>query len=58
MSTKRRIIVAGLDTPARSIVNECLPPDYFGTAGFDENASAASAAQVNPTIFRTPKNLE
>ncbi len=33
MSTKRRIVVAGLDTPVKSIVNECLPSDHFDIRG-------------------------
>ncbi len=37
MSTKRRIVVVGLDTPVRQIVNEWLPSDHFDIAVFDEN---------------------
>ncbi len=58
MSTRRRIVVAGLDTPVRSIVNECLPSDHFDIAEFDENVSVASAAHVDLVIFRAPKDLE
>ena len=47
MSTKRRIIVADLDTPIRSIVDECLPSDHFDTAEFDENTRATSTARVD-----------
>ncbi len=57
MSTKRRIIVADLDTPIRSIVNECLPSDHFDIAEFDENASVASAARVDLVICCAPKDL-
>jgi hypothetical protein len=41
MSTKRRIVVASLDTPVRSIVSECLPTDHFDIEEFDENTSVA-----------------
>jgi hypothetical protein len=58
MSTKRRIVVAGLDTPVRSIANECLPPDHFDIAEFDENASLASTARVDLVIFCALKDLE
>ena len=58
MSTKRRIVVAGLDTSLRSIVNECLPSDHFDIAEFDENASVASATHVDLVISCAPKNLE
>ena len=58
MSTKRRIVVAGLDTRVRSIVNECLPSDHFDIAEFDDNASVASMAQVDLVIFCAPKDLE
>ena len=30
MLIKRRIVVAGLDGPIRSIVKECLPPAHIG----------------------------
>ncbi len=58
MSTKRRIVVAGLDTPVRWIVNGCLPPDHFDIAEFDENASVASVTPVDLVIFCAPKDLE
>ena len=58
MSTKRRIVVAALDTSVRSIVNECLPSDHFDIAEFDDNASLASAACVDLVIFCAPKDLE
>ncbi len=58
MSTKRRIVVAGLDTPVRSIVNACLPSDHFDIAGLDENTSVASADHVDLVIFCAPKDLE
>jgi len=58
MSTERRIVVSGLDTPVRSIVNECPPSDHFDIAEFDENASLASAAHVDLVIFCAPKDLE
>ncbi len=58
MSTERHIVVAGLDTPVRSIVNECLPSDHFDIAEFDENASVASTADVDLVIFCAPKDLE
>ncbi len=58
MSTKRRIVVAGLDTPVRPIVNECLPSDHFDIAEFDENAGLASTALVDLVIFCAPKDLE
>ena len=51
MSTRRRIVVASLDTPVRSIVNECLPSDHFDIAEFDENASVDSTAHVDLVIF-------
>ncbi len=58
MSTKRRIVVAGLDAPISSIVNECLPSDHFDIAEFDETASVASTAHVDLVIFYAPKDLE
>ncbi len=58
MSTKRRIVVAGLDPSVRSIVNECLPSDHFDIAEFDENANAASTAHIDLVIFGAPKDLE
>ena len=58
MSTKRRIVVSGLDTPVRSIVNECLSSDHFDTAEFDENTSLASITRVDLAIFCAPKDLE
>ncbi len=58
MSTKRSIVVFALTTPVRSILNECLPPDHFDIAEFDENASAASTAHVDLVIFCAPKDLE
>ncbi len=58
MSTKRRIVVASLDTPVRSIVNECLPSDHFDIAEFDENASSVSTTRVDLVIFCAPKDLE
>ncbi len=58
MSIKRRIVVAGLDTPVRSMVNECLPSDHFDIAEFDETASASSTDHVDLVIFCAPKNLE
>ncbi len=58
MSAKRRIVVAHLDAPIRSIVNECLPSDHFDIAEFDENANAASTAHVDLVIFCAPKDLE
>ena len=58
MPTKRRIVVAGLDTPVRSIMNECLPSDHFDIEEFDENASLASTARVDLVIFCAPKDLE
>ena len=58
MSTKRRIVVVGLDTPVRSIVHECLPSDHFDIVGFDENASVASTARADLVIFCAPKDLE
>ena len=57
MSTKRRIVVASLDTSVRSIVNECLPSDHFDIAEVDENTSVASAAHVDLVIFCAPKDL-
>lgn len=58
MSTKRRIVVAGLDTSVRSIVNECLPSDHFDIAELDENASVASVDHVDLVIFYATKDLE
>ena len=58
MSTKRRIVVAGLETSVRSMVNECLPSDHFDIAEFDGNTSVASAPRVDLVIFGAPKNLE
>ena len=58
MSIKRRIVVAGLDTSVRSIVNECLPSDHFDIAEFAENTSVASTAHVDLVIFSAPKDLE
>ncbi len=58
MSTRRRIVVAGLDAPIRSVVNECLPPDHFDIAEFDKNASAASTAGADLVIFCAPKDPE
>jgi hypothetical protein len=58
MSTRRRIAVVGLDTPVRSIANECLPSDHFDIAEFDENASLASTAHVDLVIFCALKDLE
>ncbi len=43
MSTKRRIVVAGL--------NEFLPSDHFDIAEFDEGASTASTAHIDLVIF-------
>ena len=57
MSAKRRIVVADLDAPIRSIVNECLPSDHFDIAEFDENASVASTAHVDLVIFCAPKDV-
>ncbi|MGB2986596.1 MAG: hypothetical protein WBE26_12025 [Phycisphaerae bacterium] len=54
----RFIAVVGLDTPVRSIVNECLPFDHSDIAEFDGNASLASTAHVDLLIFCTPKDLE
>ena len=58
MSTKRRLVVASLDTSVRVFVNECLPSDHFDIAEFDENASAASTAHVDLVIFFAPKDME
>ena len=58
MSTKRRIVVADLETPVRSTVSECLPPDHLDIAAYDKNASVASAARVDRAIFCEPKDLE
>ena len=58
MSTKRRIVVAGLDTPVRWIVNACLPSDHFDIAEFDGNANVASTTHVDLVIFCAPKDLE
>ena len=51
MSTKRRIVVAGLDTCVRSIVNDCLPSDHFDIAEFDEHAIVASTCRLTPVSF-------
>ena len=58
MSTKRRIVVAGLDAPIRSIVNECLPSEHFDIAEIDETASVTSTVRVDLVIFCAPKALE
>ncbi len=58
MPTKRRIVVAGLDGPIQSTVNECLPPDHFEITEFDENKVGASTARVDLVIFHAPKDLE
>jgi len=58
MPTKRRIVIADLDEPTRSIVNECLPRDHFEIAEFDESKSVASSACVDLVIFCAPKDLE
>ncbi len=58
MSTKRRIIVAGLDARVRSIVNECLPSEHFEIAEFDGSASVASQAHVDLVIFCALKDSE
>ena len=58
MSTKRRIVVAGLDTSIRWIVNACLPSDHFDIAEFDGNANVASTTHVDLVIFCVPKDLE
>lgn len=42
MSTKRGIVVSGLDATVRSIVNECLPSDHFDITEFDQNEGAAA----------------
>ena len=57
MSTKRRIVVAGLDASVRSIVNECLPSDHFDTTEFDDNENMASTANIDLVIFCAPKDL-
>ncbi len=58
MSTTRRIVVADLDTPVRSIVNECLPSDHCDMAEFDEKVNVASTARVDLLIFRAPNDFE
>ena len=58
MSPKRCIVVTGLDTSVRSIVNECLPSDHFDIAEFDENTGVASTGHVDLVIFGAPNNLE
>ena len=58
MPTKRRIVIADLDEPTRSIVNECLPHDHFEITEFDESESSASSPRVDLVIFRAPKDLE
>ncbi len=42
MSTRRRIIIACLDTSAGSTANVCLWSDHFDIAEFDQTASVAS----------------
>lgn len=56
--TKRRIVIADLDEPTRSIVNECLPHDHCEITEFDESKSVASSACVDFVIFRAPKDLD
>lgn len=58
MSTERRIVVAGLDTPIRSIVNESLPSDHFDIAESDETTSVASTTRVDLVVYCAPKDLE
>ncbi len=58
MSTRRRIVVPGLDTPIRSIVIEWLPSDHFDIVEFDEIAGVASMAHIDLVIFYAPKDLE
>ena len=58
MGTKRRIVVSGLDTPVRSMVNECLPSDHFDIEELDEDAGAASTSHADLVIFCAPKDLE
>lgn len=58
MSTKRRIVVAELDAPIGSIVNECPLADHFDMAEFDENTCVASTARGDRVIFTPPKELE
>lgn len=58
MGTKRRIVVSGLDTPVRSMVNECLPSDHFDIEELDEDGGAASTSHADLVIFCAPKDLE
>ena len=58
MPTKRRIVVAGLEGPIQSTVNECLPSDHFEITEFDESKVGASTARADLVIFHAPKDLE
>jgi hypothetical protein len=58
MLTKRRIVVAGLDTPVRSIANDRMPSDHLDIAEFDEDPNVDSTAHVDLVIFCAPTDLD
>ena len=58
MTTRRRIVVADLDAPIRSIVDDCLPLDHFELVEFDKSREGATTAHVDLVVFRSPKTLE